>query len=164
MINLNINSKDYNYQILTEQINLVSNELDTKSTEEIVSIFSEADKEPQKAVKKANPEIINAIDEITKRLKLNGRLFYIGTGTSGRLGVLDASECPPTFCTNPDLVQGVIAGGLPSLTRSSESLEDFSEIAINDLQDRGFSNSERIFLSSRTYAFLNKHTSPVKIK
>ncbi len=141
-----INSDNYknnnNYRILTEQINLKSRELDTKSTNEIVNIFSEADKEPQQAVKNAIPEIINAIDEITVRLKSNGRLFYIGTGTSGRLGVLDASECPPTFCTNPDLVQGIIAGGIPSLTRSSESLEDVPEIAISDLKDRNFTNKD----------------------
>ena len=142
MNNLNNDSKNNNYRILTEQINLTSNELDIKSTNEIVNIFSEADKEPQKAVENAIPEIVNTIDEITVRLKSNGRLFYIGTGTSGRLGVLDASECPPTFCTNPDLVQGIIAGGIPSLTRSSESLEDVSEIAIADLKDRNFSNRD----------------------
>ena len=139
MSDINNHSKNIIHRILTEQINLTSNELDTKSTKEIVNIFSEADKEPQKAVKNAIPEIANAIDEITVRLKLKGRLFYIGTGTSGRLGVLDASECPPTFCTNPDLVQGIIAGGIPSLTRSSEHLEDVSEIAIADLKDRNFS-------------------------
>ena len=142
MINLNNDSKNNNYRILTEQINLSSNEFDIKSTTEIVNIFSEADKEPQKAVEKAIPMIVNAIDEITIRLKSNGRLFYIGTGTSGRLGVLDASECPPTFCTNPDLVQGIIAGGIPSLTKSSESLEDLSEISIADLKDRKFSNRD----------------------
>ena len=139
MSDTNNHSKNIIHRILTEQINLTSNELDTKSTKEIVNIFSEADKEPQKAVEKSIPEIVNAIDEITVRLKSNGRLFYIGTGTSGRLGVLDASECPPTFCTNPDLVQGIIAGGIPSLTRSSEHLEDVSEIAIADLKDRNFS-------------------------
>ena len=139
---LNNDSKNNNYRLLTEQINLTSNELDIKSTNEIVNIFSEADKEPQKAVEKAIPEIVNAIDKITVRLKSNGRLFYIGAGTSGRLGVLDASECPPTFCTNPDLVQGIIAGGIPSLTRSSESLEDASDIAIADLKDRNFSNRD----------------------
>ena len=142
MINLRNNSKNNNYRILTEQINLTSKDLDTKSTSEIVHLFSEADKEPQEAVENAIPEIVNAIDEITVRLKSNGRLFYIGTGTSGRLGVLDASECPPTFCTNPDLVQGIIAGGIPSLTRSSESLEDVSEIAIADLKERDFSNRD----------------------
>ena len=134
--------KDNNYRILTERTNLTSIDLDTKSTYEIVKLFSEADKEPQKAVEKAIPEIVKAIDEITVRLKSNGRLFYIGTGTSGRIGVLDASELPPTFCTNPDLVQGIIAGGVPSLTRSSESLEDLSEIAISDLKDRNFSNRD----------------------
>ncbi len=144
MIDFRNNSKNTNYRILTEQINISSNELDTKSTSEIVKIFSEADKEPQKAVEKSIPEIVNAIDEITVRLKSNGRLFYIGTGTSGRLGILDASECPPTFCTNPELVQGIIAGGIPSLTRSSESLEDVSEIAISDLKSRKFSNRDVI--------------------
>ena len=139
MINSSNKLKDNNYRILTERTNLTSIDLDTKSTYEIVKLFSEADKEPQKAVEKAIPHIVNAIDEITVRLKSNGRLFYIGTGTSGRLGVLDASECPPTFCTNPDLVQGIIAGGIPSLTRSSEHLEDVSEIAIADLKDRNFS-------------------------
>ena len=142
MINLNNKSQNLNYRILTEQINLTSIDLDTKSTYEIVKLFSEADKEPQKAVQQAIPEIVKAIDEITFRLKSNGRLFYIGTGTSGRLGVLDASECPPTFCTNPDTIQGLIAGGEPSLTRSSESLEDLSEPAINDLKDKNFSNRD----------------------
>ena len=142
MINSSNKLKDNNYRILTERTNLTSIDLDTKSTYEIVKLFSEADKEPQKAVEKAIPEIVKAIDEITVKLKSNGRLFYIGTGTSGRIGVLDASELPPTFCTNPDLVQGIIAGGVPSLTRSSESLEDLSEIAISDLKDRNFSNRD----------------------
>jgi len=142
MINSNIQSKDNKYRILTEQINVTSIDLDTKSTSEIVKIFSEADKEPQKAVERSIPEIVKAIDEITLRLKSDGRLFYIGTGTSGRLGVLDASECPPTFCTNPKLVQGLIAGGQSSLTRSSESLEDLSELAVDDLKDKVFSKKD----------------------
>ena len=142
MINSSNKLKVNNYRILTERTNLTSIDLDTKSTYEIVKLFSEADKEPQKAVEKAIPEIVKAIDEITLRLKSNGRLFYIGTGTSGRIGVLDASELPPTFCTNPDLVQGIIAGGVPSLRRSPESLEDLYEIAISDLKDRNFSNRD----------------------
>ena len=142
MRNLNNKLNNNNYRILTEQINLSSLDLDTKSTYEIVNIFSAADKEPQKAVEKAIPEIVKAIDEITLRLKSNGRLFYIGTGTSGRLGVLDASECPPTFCTEPDLIQGLIAGGESSLTKSSESLEDLSQPAIFDLKDKKFSNKD----------------------
>jgi len=139
MIKCNTDTEDDNIPILTEQINLSSIDLDIKSTIDIVNIFSEADKEPQKAVNKAIPEIVNAIDEITLRLKSNGRLFYLGTGTSGRLGVLDASECPPTFCSSSDMVQGIIAGGEASLTKSSESLEDRRELAISTLKDKKFS-------------------------
>ena len=139
MIKCNTDTDDDNIPILTEQINLSSIDLDIKSTIDIVNIFSEADKEPQKAVNKAIPEIVNAIDEITLRLKSNGRLFYLGTGTSGRLGVLDASECPPTFCSSSDMVQGIIAGGEASLTKSSESLEDRRELAISTLKDKKFS-------------------------
>ena len=139
MIDSNNNSSDNNSTILTEQINLSSLDLDTKSTIDIVNIISEADIEPQKAVSKAIPELVKAIDKITLKLKSNGRLFYIGSGTSGRLGVLDASECPPTFCTSSEMVQGIIAGGEPSLTRSSESLEDSTELAICNLKDKDFS-------------------------
>ena len=142
MIKCNTDTNDYNIPILTEQINLSSIDLDLKSTLDIVNIFSEADKEPQKAVNKAIPEIVNAIDEITLRLKSNGRLFYLGTGTSGRLGVLDASECPPTFCSSSDMVQGIIAGGEASLTKSSESLEDRRELAISTLKDKQFSSND----------------------
>jgi len=131
-----------NSQVLTEQINSTSLELDTKSTVEIVNIFSEADKEPQKAVNLAIPELVKAIDEITLRLKSNGRLFYIGTGTSGRLGVLDASECPPTFCSSPEMIQGIIAGGESALTRSSESLEDNPELAIYNLKNKNFNHND----------------------
>tara|TARA_Y100001968_G_scaffold220361_1_gene203214 strand:- start:1544 stop:2482 length:939 start_codon:yes stop_codon:yes gene_type:complete len=138
-INQSIN-KDFT--ILTEQINLTSLGLDSKSTFEIVNLFSEADKEPQKAVNNAIPEIVKAIDEIVLKLQSKGRLFYIGTGTSGRLGVLDASECPPTFCTSPEMVQGIIAGGEASLTKSSESLEDISELAISNLKEKRFTNSD----------------------
>ena len=136
------NSNDYKSKILTEQVNLNTIDLDTKSTIEIVNLFSEADKEPQKAVNLAIPEIVQAIDEITLKLKANGRLFYIGSGTSGRLGVLDASECPPTFCTSPECIQGIIAGGEPSLTRSSESLEDCAELSISTLKEKYFTNND----------------------
>lgn len=142
MINSNIYSKDKNLAILTEQINLDSLDLDTKSTFDIVNIFSEADKEPQKAVNKAIPEIVQAIDEITYKLKHKGRLFYIGTGTSGRLGVLDASECPPTFSCPSEMVQGIIAGGKSSLSKSSESLEDNVELAISNLKEKHFTNND----------------------
>tara|TARA_B100000700_G_C14918095_1_gene795710 strand:- start:32 stop:967 length:936 start_codon:yes stop_codon:yes gene_type:complete len=143
MMNFNISSLNLNKDsILTEKINVNSLELDSKSTLEIVELFSEEDKEPQKAVKSAIPEIIKAIDQITLKLKSNGRLFYLGTGTSGRLGVLDASECPPTFCTSPEFVQGVIAGGDISLKKSSENLEDLVDLSINDLKKKKFSSND----------------------
>ncbi len=142
MIDLNIHTKNQRIPILTEQININSLELDTQSTLEIVNLFSEADKEPQKAVNHAIPKIVEAIDKITLKLKSNGRLFYIGSGTSGRIGVLDAAECPPTFCSSPDKVQGIIAGGETALTRSSESLEDMKELAINNLKDKQFSKKD----------------------
>lgn len=142
MINSNIHYNYNEFQILTEQINLNSLDLDSKSTIEIVNIFSEEDKEPQKAVKDAIPEIVKAIDAITLKLKSSGRLFYIGSGTSGRLGVLDAAECPPTFCSSPEMVQGIIAGGVSSLTRSSESLEDITELAITNLKEKNFSSND----------------------
>tara|TARA_Y100001968_G_scaffold266856_1_gene256529 strand:+ start:26 stop:958 length:933 start_codon:yes stop_codon:yes gene_type:complete len=142
MINLSNHSSDQNLNILTEQINLNSVDLDIKSTFDIVNLFSVEDKEPQKAVSYAIPEIVKAIDEITLRLKSKGRLFYIGSGTSGRLGVLDASECPPTFCSSSDLVQGIMAGGEPALTKSSESLEDIPELAIANLKDKNFTKND----------------------
>ncbi len=137
-----IKNNNFDNTILTEQINSSSVDLDKKSTKEIVTLFCEADKEPQMAVNFAIPEIVNAIDQITLKLKSDGRLFYIGSGTSGRLGVLDASECPPTFCTSPDLVQGIIAGGVKSLTRSSEKLEDLPDLAISDLKYKNFSTKD----------------------
>tara|TARA_B100000965_G_scaffold321481_1_gene282817 strand:+ start:912 stop:1838 length:927 start_codon:yes stop_codon:yes gene_type:complete len=142
MINFNTHIKENNYRLLTEQINETSLDLDTKSTIEIVNLFSEADKEPQKAVNNSIPEIVKAIDQITLKLQSNGRLFYIGTGTSGRLGVLDASECPPTFCSSSEMVQGIIAGGISSLTKSSESLEDSNDLAISNLKDKNFTSND----------------------
>ena len=142
MINHSNNSNDNYLSILTEQNNLTSKDLDTKTTFEIINIFSEADKEPQKAVNRAIPQIVKAVDSITSKLKSNGRLFYLGTGTSGRLGVLDASECPPTFSVSSEMIQGIIAGGERSLTKSSESLEDCNELAVSDLNDKKFSRND----------------------
>ncbi len=128
--------------MLTEKINPKSQDLDNLSTLDIVKLFSEEDLEPQKAVKKAIPEIVLAIDQITLKLQSNGRLFYIGTGTSGRLGVLDAAECPPTFCTSPDMVQGLLAGGDQAIRKSSENLEDSYTLALKDLKKKDFSNRD----------------------
>ena len=113
--------------LLTEQINPHSQNLDSLSSLEIVELFNKEDYKTVKAIAEAKLALAQAIDKTAKSLRQGGRLFYVGAGTSGRLGVLDAAECPPTFCTNPELVQGIIAGGAGALIRSSENLEDRPE-------------------------------------
>ncbi len=165
--NFIINSKNDQNSILTEQINLKSKDLDNKTTLEIIKIFSESDKEPQRAVNRAIPEIVKAVDSITSKLKSKGRLFYLGTGTSGRLGVLDASECPPTFSVSSEIIQGIIAGGEKSLIKSSESLEDCNDQAIFDLNDKKFSSKDvliGITASGRTPYVISALTYSKNIK
>jgi N-acetylmuramic acid 6-phosphate etherase len=94
------------------------------------------------AVQRVLGDVAKAVDEIVARLRAGGRLFYIGTGTSGRLGVLDASECPPTFGVSPELVQGVIAGGYDACHRAVEASEDDANAASVDLQQRGFTGKD----------------------
>ena len=130
--------------LLTEQANPASAELDLLSTEELVQLFCEEDRRPQQAVAAASAQLTKAIDVIAERLLAGGRLFYLGAGTSGRLGVLDAAECPPTFCSPPELVQGVLAGGAPALLRSSEGLEDSFDGGRQDLLERGFSGADAL--------------------
>ncbi len=110
--------------LLTEQINPRSQNLDTLSTLEIVDLFNQEDNKTIEAIAQAREPLAKAIDVTASAFKQGGRLFYIGAGTSGRLGVLDAAECPPTFCTPPELVQGILAGGKEALVKSSEALED----------------------------------------
>ena len=124
--------------LLTEQVNPASTDLDALSTEELVGVFVAEDRRPQEAVAGASAALAEAIEAIAERLQAGGRLFYLGAGTSGRLGVLDAAECPPTFCSPPELVQGVLAGGSPALLRSSEGLEDRFEAGQADLEERNF--------------------------
>ena len=125
--------------LLTEQANPTSRNLDQLSTTDLVGLFIEEDRLPQLAVMGARDALSQAVDAIADRLRDGGRLFYLGAGTSGRLGVLDAAECPPTFCSPPELVQGILAGGAPALLRSSEGLE---EAAVTDLKARGFSRAD----------------------
>ena len=124
--------------LMTEQPNPRSTALDQLDTAELVTLFVEEDRRPQQAVANASASISEAVDRIAPRLKAGGRLFYLGAGTSGRLGVLDAAECPPTFCSDPEMVQGVLAGGAPALLRSSEGLEDLEAAGREDLDQRGF--------------------------
>uniref|UniRef100_B8HWZ9 N-acetylmuramic acid 6-phosphate etherase n=1 Tax=Cyanothece sp. (strain PCC 7425 / ATCC 29141) TaxID=395961 RepID=B8HWZ9_CYAP4 len=113
--------------LLTEQINPNSIHLDQLSSLELVDLFNREDAQVIAAIAGARIALAEAIDQTAERLRQGGRLFYLGAGTSGRLGVLDAAECPPTFCTPPELVQGIIAGGAAALLRSSEALEDRPE-------------------------------------
>ncbi|MEA5464212.1 N-acetylmuramic acid 6-phosphate etherase [Leptothoe sp. PORK10 BA2] len=116
-----LNDRGY---LLTEQINPHSQNLDQLSTLEMVRVFNQEDQRTVDAISTAAPLMAEAIDRTAAALREGGRLFYVGAGTSGRLGVLDAAECPPTFCTPPELVQGILAGGTPALLKSSEALED----------------------------------------
>lgn len=113
--------------LLTEQINPASQKLDQLTSLELVDLFNREDAKTLSAIAQARTELAQAIDLTALALSRGGRLFYVGAGTSGRLGVLDAAECPPTFCTPPELVQGIIAGGAGALVRSSEDLEDKPE-------------------------------------
>ena len=110
--------------LLTEQNNPNSQNLDELSTLEIVDVFNQEDRKTVEAIAEARTALAQAINLTAASLREGGRLFYIGAGTSGRLGVLDAAECPPTFCTSPEMVQGILAGGAAALLRSSEALED----------------------------------------
>lgn len=121
----------------TEQINPNTTEIDKLPTPEALRIINGEDKKVAEAVEKALPAVARAVDGIAERLQHGGRLFYTGTGTSGRLGVLDAAECPPTFGVSPELVQGVIAGGYDACYKAVEASEDDREAGAKDLQARG---------------------------
>lgn len=128
----------------TEKANPASQGIDSRPTEDILKIMNAEDRRVAEAVQAEIPQITKAVDGIVDRVRAGGRLFYIGAGTSGRLGVLDASECPPTFHVPPELVQGVIAGGEPALTRSTEATEDSLETGARDLTSRGFTGRDSL--------------------
>ena len=127
-----MNQANFESLPVTEQENPRSQNLSSLSTAEIVSLMNEEDATVAQAVNQILPNVATAVDEIVKRLRAGGRLFYIGTGTSGRLGVLDASECPPTFGVSPELVQGVIAGGYDACYRAVEASEDDADASRTD--------------------------------
>lgn len=122
---------------LTERRNPRTAEIDLATPLEIVDLLNAEDHAVPDAVATQREAIAKAIATAEKTFRAGGRLFYIGAGTSGRLGVLDASECPPTFGTDPEMVQGIIAGGLAALTRSQEGAEDRVEGAVEDMQEHG---------------------------
>lgn len=120
-------------KLTTEQRNPHSMDIDARSTEEILKIINEEDKTVPFAVEKELPYIAQAVDLIVKALKSGGRLLYFGAGTSGRLGVVDASECPPTFGTPYGMIEGYIAGGKEAMFRAQEGAEDYEENGAKDV-------------------------------
>jgi N-acetylmuramic acid 6-phosphate etherase len=128
--------------LLTEQRNPASAGIDTLSTEEMLRVINAEDRMVADAVAAAIPQIGRAVEVVVTAFERGGRLFYIGAGTSGRLGVLDASECPPTYNVPPDLVQGIIAGGEAALTRSVEAVEDDPAAGAHDLKQRNFGDRD----------------------
>lgn len=129
---------------ITESDNPNTSEIDKVSTLDAVRLINNEDKIVASAVEKVLPEIARAIDRIVERMESGGRLFYVGTGTSGRLGVLDASEIPPTYGVSYDLVQGVIAGGYDALYKATESSEDNREQGAEDLKARGLTSQDAV--------------------
>ncbi|MDQ3081660.1 MAG: N-acetylmuramic acid 6-phosphate etherase [Gemmatimonadota bacterium] len=121
----------------TERRNPRTASIDLGSPIEIVDVINAEDRIVPDAVSGQREQVAVAIALAEKSFRAGGRLFYIGAGTSGRLGVLDASECPPTFGTDPEMVQGIIAGGLPALTRSQEGAEDVSANGALEMDERG---------------------------
>jgi N-acetylmuramic acid 6-phosphate etherase len=127
---------------ITEQENPRSKNLSSQSSREIVALMNAEDATVAAAVERVLDDVAKAVDETVARLRAGGKLYYVGTGTSGRLGVLDASECPPTFGVSPELVQGVIAGGYDACYRAVEASEDDANAGGADLQQRGVSDKD----------------------
>lgn len=128
--------------LLTERRNPYTLDIDKVSSLEMCMLINEEDKKTAVAVRNVLPQIAIAIDKIADRLANGGRLFYIGAGTSGRLGILDAVECSPTYSTDPQMVQGIIAGGYPAIFKAQEGAEDSLTLAQKDLQDKNLTKKD----------------------
>ncbi|WP_440872079.1 N-acetylmuramic acid 6-phosphate etherase [Vibrio diabolicus] len=128
--------------LVSEGRNPETMDIDLLPSLDIVQRLNQQDKLVPIAVEKVLPEIAQAVDKITEAFKVGGRLFYIGAGTSGRLGVLDASECPPTFGTAPEMVVGIIAGGKEAMFRAKEGAEDDPELGEQDLKENALTQRD----------------------
>lgn len=132
---------DWN-QIKTEERNQLSQHIDAMDTVEMLRVINDEDKKVAFAVEKELSHIAEAVNLICEQLRQGGRLIYIGCGTSGRLGILDAVECPPTYSTDPEQVMGLIAGGYPAIFKAVEGAEDSRELGRTDLEKVGFSAAD----------------------
>ncbi len=121
----------------TEQRNPRSLAIDTMTAGELVELINSEDRTVADAVARVKDDVVSAVELVVERFRRGGRLIYVGAGTSGRLGVLDAAECPPTFGTDPEMVQGIIAGGSGALVRAKEGAEDHAEDGAADVRARG---------------------------
>ena len=128
--------------LATEQSNAKTKNIDDATTLELVQIMNDEDHKVADAIHKILPQVAAAIDVTASHLHRGGRLFYVGCGTSGRLGILDAAECPPTFSTSPELVQGLLAGGEKAMFRAQEDVEDNPEQGAKDLAARSVTNRD----------------------
>jgi N-acetylmuramic acid 6-phosphate etherase len=128
--------------LATEQRNPHSQHIDTASIPEILRVINTEDHRVPIAVRREIPHIARAVEHVVEAFRSGGRLFYVGAGTSGRLGVVDASECPPTFGTDPEMVQGLIAGGREAVFRSQEGAEDVPEDGARALEDAGVTSDD----------------------
>ncbi len=129
-------------KLVTESRNSASENIDTLSTMEMLKVINDEDKQVALAVEKTLPEVASTVDAIVQSFSQGGRLIYVGAGTSGRLGILDASECPPTYGTKPELVVGLIAGGQKAITSAVENAEDNRDLGANDLKEIQFSHRD----------------------
>lgn len=128
--------------LVTESRNKDSENIDMLSTVEMLKVINQEDKKVALAVEAIIPEIAKVVDLIANAFQSGGRLIYTGAGTSGRLGILDASECPPTYGSNPDLVIGLIAGGHTAILKAVENAEDNVELGASDLERIGFNEKD----------------------
>jgi len=169
-------------KLITEQINPRSLHIDTCGTKEILEIINDEDKKVPAAVSKVLDNIEAAVDTIVEAIRAGGRLIYIGAGTSGRLGILDAAECPPTFGVDPELIKAVIAGGNDALIRAVEGAEDNAEMGIAAVRENNVSEKDVVVgisasgrtpfvmaaieeakrVGARTVGISNNSTSPLK--
>lgn len=131
-------------KLITEARNSSSIDIDLKSADDIVQIFNDENRSVFAAVESATPSIVEGAELITTVFRGGGRLIYIGAGTSGRLGVLDASECPPTFSTDPGMVHGIIAGGDSALRQSVEGAEDNPDEGARAIREHGVTNRDAV--------------------